>query len=224
MLKKQSPLEFVTRLILLLVGLAIAHLGVTLFLQADLGSDPFNVLIQGLFRRIPWPESWPVTHGRVHMAVSFLIIIILLVVDRSYVRVGTLICMFLGGPIIDVYTVLLKGVLNSQSPMVLRVVMLALGCVILSFGMPIVIKSEAGTGPNDLVAVVISDKSGKKFGVVRVIVDVCFAGIGFLLGGTLGLGTVICAFLVGPTAQIFLPWSEKLCNHFIPGKSPADAQ
>ena len=211
-----QPKVWIARVILLLVGLAIAHLGVTLFLQAELGSDPFNVLIQGLFRRIPWPEWLPVTHGRVHMAISFLIIIVLLIVDRSYIRIGTLLCMFLGGPIIDGYTLILGGWLNAGSPMVLRVVMLGLGCVILAFGMTIVIKSEAGTGPNDLVAVVISDKSGWKFGIVRICVDVSFAAIGWLLGGTIGLGTVICAFLVGPTAQVFLPISGRICNHFIP--------
>jgi len=81
--------------------------------------------------------------------------------------------------------------------------------------MTIVIKSDAGTGPNDLVAVVISDKSGKKFGMIRIIVDVGFAAVGFVLGGTLGLGTIVCACLVGPTAQIFMPFSEKLCKHFI---------
>ncbi len=211
----KRPREFALRVLLLLVGLAVAHLGVTLFLQANLGSDPFNVFIQGLFRVIPWPEGLPVTHGRVHMAVSFLIILILLVVDRSYVRIGTLLCMFLGGPIIDVYTVLLENIINAQSPLALRIPVLALGCVILAFGMTIVIKSEAGTGPNDLVAVVISDKSGRKFGVIRILVDVGFAAIGFALGGTLGLGTVICAFLVGPTAQVFLPWSEKLCSRVV---------
>jgi len=89
-----------------------------------------------------------------------------------------------------------------------------LGCVILAFGMTIVIKSQAGTGPNDLVAVVISDKAKKKFGTVRILVDVSFALAGLLLGGTVGLGTVICACLVGPTAQIFMPWSEKLCSRF----------
>ena len=214
-MKRLNLREWIVRVILLLVGLCIAHLGVTLFLQADLGSDPFNVFIQGIFRKVPWPEWLPVTHGRVHMAVSFLIIIVLLFVDRSYVRIGTLLCMFLGGPIIDVYTFFLQDVLNSGSPMLLRVPMLALGCVILAFGMTIVIKSEAGTGPNDLVAVVISDKIKKKFGIVRIIVDVCFAGIGFLLGGTLGLGTVICAFLVGPTAQLFLPISERICGYFL---------
>ena len=77
---------------------------------------------------------------------------------------------------------------------------------------PAVASGPLITTVNDLVAVVISDKSKWKFGVVRIVVDVCFAGIGFLLGGTLGVGTIICAFLVGPTAQIFFPISEKICR------------
>ena len=200
---------WIKRVILLLIGLTIAHLGVTLFLLADLGSDPFNVLIQGLFRFLPWPGF--MTHGYVHMGVSFLIILVLLVVDRSYIRIGTLLCMFLGGPIIDVFTILLGSLINAQSAMALRLVALVAGCVILAFGMTIVIQSKAGTGPNDLVAVVISDKTRWKFGPVRICVDVCFALAGFLLGGTVGLGTIICAFLVGPAAQIFMPLSGKIC-------------
>ena len=210
---KQTLRIWTVRVIELLVGLTIAHLGVTLFLQADLGSDPFNVLIQGLYRFIPWPPF--MTHGNVHVGVSFLIILALLVVDRSYIRIGTLLCMILGGPIIDLFTVVLAPVIHSGSAMILRLLSLVLGCVILAFGMTIVIKSRAGTGPNDLVAVVISDKAKKKFGTVRIIVDVCFALGGFLLGGTVGLGTIVCACLVGPTAQIFMPHSERLCNSFL---------
>ena len=199
----QSTLTlWIKRILLLLSGLIIAHLGVTLFLQADLGSDPFNVFVQGLYRRVG--ALLPVTHGWVHMGISFLIILALLVIDRSYIRIGTLLCMVLGGPIIDGFTLLLGNVIHAQSPMLWRVLCLALGCVILAFGMTIVIKSEAGTGPNDLVAVVISDKTKKKFGIVRILVDVCFAAIGFLLGGTIGAGTLICAFLVGPTAHTIL--------------------
>ncbi len=209
-MKKIDLRIWFVRVVLLLVGLTVAHLGVTLFLQANLGSDPFNVLIQGLHRAIPWPDA--ITHGIVHMGVCFLIILVLLFVDRSYILIGTLLCMVLGGPIIDVFTLLLGPVIHSQSHILLRLCALVAGCVILAFGMTIVIKSDAGTGPNDLVAVVISDKSGKKFGVIRIVVDVGFALIGLLLGGTLGLGTVICAFLVGPMAQLFLPFSEKLCN------------
>lgn len=199
------------RVVLLLIGLWIAHLGVTLFLQTNLGSDPFNVFVQGLFRAIPWPEWAGMTHGRVHLLVSLLIMVVLLVVDRSYVGIGTVLCMALGGPIIDVYTLWLSPFLNETLPLAVRVPLLAVGCVILAFGMTIVIRSQAGTGPNDLVAVVLSDKSGKPFGPVRIGVDLTFTLVGFALGGVVGVGTIICAFLVGPAAQLFFPVSEKIC-------------
>lgn len=205
-----------TRVVLLLVGLTIAHLGVTLFLLADLGSDPFNVMIQGLHRMLS--GSFAITHGTVHVAVSLLIILALLAIDRSYVRIGTFLCMILGGPIIDVFTFLLQGIINSGSAMPARILAVVLGCGILAFGMTIVIKSQAGTGPNDLVAVVISDKCKWKFGIVRICVDGGFALLGFLLGGTVGIGTIICMAVVGPVAQIFMPFSEKICGKFLSSK------
>lgn len=202
--------KLVKRLLILLVGLCIAHLGVTLFLLTNLGSDPFNVLVQGIHNTITKvPFMGFLTHGYTHMAICFLIIVVLLFVDRSYVKIGTIVCMFCGGPIIDVFDWLLRGIINENNPFVLRLVILAAGCVILAFGMTIVIKSEAGTGPNDLVSIAISDKLHKKFGIVRIIVDVAFVIAGFLLGGVIGIGTVICAILVGPVAEIFLPFHEK---------------
>lgn len=62
----------------------------------------------------------------------------------------------------------------------------------------------AGTGPNDLVGVVISDKLKKKISIIRMIVDGCFLVCGWLLGGA-----------VGPVAGIFLPRSEKLINKLV---------
>lgn len=207
---KKSFKEICIRLIILLVGLTIAHLGVTLFLLADLGSDPFNVLVQGIFRTIQGITSWGfLTHGYTHMAICFLIMVVLLFVDKTYIKIGTIVCMFFGGPIIDFFTWLLGGFIHAGNPFAIRILTLAAGCIILAFGMTIVMKSDAGVGPNDLVAISISDKLHKKFGIIRVIVDVSFVLIGFLLGGAFGLGTIICAFLVGPVAEIFLPFQER---------------
>lgn len=205
--------ELLARVLILLVGLTIAHLGVTLFILADLGSDPFNVLVQGIFRTIGNLLDWSfITHGRVHIVICFIIILALLAVDRSYIKIGTILCMIFGGPIIDVFTVVLAPVFAITDSFVFKLLMLALGCVILAYGMTIVIKSDAGTGPNDLVAVVISDKLKKKFSIVRIIVDLSFVIIGFVLGGSLGIGTIICAFCVGPVAGHFLPINEKIVN------------
>lgn len=206
---KFSLKEILTRIVILFIGLTIAHLGVTLFLLADLGADPFNVLIQGIFRTTGTIENWPLqTHGNTHVAICFLIILVLLVVDRSYIKIGTILCMIFGGPIIDIFTLLLQAPLGNISSLPAKIVINGIGCVILAFGMTIVMKSDAGTGPNDLVSIVLSDKIHKNFGIVRVIVDITFVAIGFLLGGSFGIGTLICAFLVGPVANIFLPFNE----------------
>ena len=213
---KRSFREWLIRVIILMVGLTIAHLGVTLFLLTDLGSDPFNVLIQGLFRSLFSLTEWAfLSHGRVHIAVSLLIILILLLTDRSYIKIGTVLCMVCGGPIIDFFTLLLTPLFAGISSLPLRILILALGCAILAYGMTIVIKSDAGTGPNDLVAIVISDKLKKKFSIVRIIVDVCFVAAGWLLGGTFGIGTIICAALVGPVAGFFLPFNQKIIERIL---------
>lgn len=198
--------ETIIRLILLVVGLIIAHLGVTMFLLTSLGADPFNVMIQGLSSHLP------ISHGITHMCICFIIIIVLLIVDRSYVKIGTIVCMVLGGPIIDGFTFLLKNLIYEEQALFIRVIVVVLACVILAFGMTIVITSEAGTGPNDLVAVVISDKLKKKFGIVRVIVDFTFFLIGLVLGGVFGVGTLICAFVVGTAAGIIMPFSKAIVN------------
>ena len=204
-----------------MLGLVIAHFGVTLFLISNLGADPFNVFVQGIYRTIgsKLPEDLLptgfLTHGRTHIAISLLIILILLIVDRSYIKIGTIICMVCGGPIIDFFTKLIGFVLPQELPIWGRGLMLVFGCIILAYGMTIVIKSDAGTGPNDLVAVVISDKTKVKFGIVRLCVDGVFALIGFLLGGILGIGTLVCIALVGPVAGLFMPINEKAVNSLV---------
>ena len=212
--------ELLARLVILLAGLSVAHFGVTLFLLASLGADPFNVLVQGVYQTLARVTGWTfLTHGRVHIALCFVIIAALLFIDRSYIMPGTVVCMLCGGPIIDLFTLLLSAPFAAYiTSFWLKLAVLAAGCVILALGMSIVIKSDAGTGPNDLVGLVISDKLHKKFGIVRVLCDLAFVLAGWLLGGQVGVGTLVCAVLVGFVADFFLPRSEKLVALLLGGR------
>ena len=212
---KRSAKEWALRIVILLTGLVIAHLGVTLFLLSDLGSDPFNVFVQGVFRSLSQWLAWPfLTHGRTHVGISLLIILILLFVDRGYVKIGTALCMIFGGPIIDVFTRLLQPLLGGAG-IPGRACMLVLGCFILAYGMTIVIRSDAGTGPNDLVALAISEKAHFRFSLTRIAVDGTFTLLGWLLGGTAGIGTLVCMFLIGPIAGLFLPINGKIIDRLV---------
>ena len=97
--------------------------------------------------------------------------------------------------------------------MIVRAASMLIGCVILAAGMSIVINSNAGTGPNDLVAVILSDKIEKvEFRWVRVGCDLFFVVLGFFLGGTVGVGTIVAVCLTGPLVQFWLPITKKLVN------------
>ena len=215
-MERRSVKEWIIRSVILFTGLVIAHFGVTLFLLSDLGSDPFNVLVQGITGKLAEGTGTAlITHGSVHMGICIFIMLILMLIDRSYVKIGTVICMFLGGPIIDLFTWLLKPVVQAAGSLPARIVMVAMGCIILAYGMTIVIKSDAGTGPNDLVALVTSDKLKTPFSITRLVIDALFTLAGYLMGGIVGIGTLICVILVGPVAGIFLPVNEKMVERVI---------
>ena len=103
--------EIFLRLVFLFCKFTIAHLGVTLFLLANLGADPFNVFVQGLNHLM---RGFNLTYGIIHMCISLMIILVLLLTDRSYIKAGTIICTFYGGSIIDFFMFLLEG-LEIQS-------------------------------------------------------------------------------------------------------------
>ena len=199
----RSAADWAKALVVLLIGLTVAHLGVTLFLQSALGTDTFTVFIQGLSR------VFGLTVGTVHVIVLCILMVLMLATTKGYVKPGTVVCAFCGGPIIDLFTWMLQGVINETSPMALGIVSMLVGCVVLALGMSIVINSNAGTGPNDLVAIILSDKLEKiEFRWVRVGCDLFFVAAGFLLGGTVGVGTVVAAFCTGPLVQFWLPKTE----------------
>lgn len=201
---KRSAADWAKALAVLCVGLTVAHFGVTLFLLAGLGTDTFTVLIQGM------AVTFHTTVGLMHIIVLTILVILMVITTKGYIKSGSFVCAILGGVVIDVFTWMLEGHINVDSPMIVRAVSMVAGCVILSLGMSIVINSNAGTGPNDLIAIILSDKiEFLEFRWVRVICDVVFVLLGYLLGGTVGVGTVVSMLLTGPLVQFWLPITKK---------------
>ncbi len=212
--RNRSIKQWAQGLLVLLIGLTIAHLGVTLFLLSSLGADAFTVFVEGLAGRLG------ITIGTCHAGICVILMVVMALTTRGYVKPGTILCAFCGGWIIDLFMLLLGSTIHVGSPMALRIGAMLLGCGILSFGMSLVIKSNSGTGPNDLVAIILSDKIGQRWKIafrwVRIAVDLLFALLGFVLGGVLGVGTIAAAVLIGPIVQLCLPVSQKLIHKVFP--------
>ncbi len=207
----RSYQDWAKGLLVLFIGLTIAHLGVSLFLISALGSDPFTVLIQGISLMVG------LSIGTCHVIALILLMLAMVITTKGYVKPGTVVCAFCGGWIIDLFLWLFGDMVTASSPMVLRLAVLVAGCVVLSLGMSIVIKSNSGTGPNDLIAIIVTDKLKKfPFARVRMGCDAVFTVAGVLMGGVFGIGTIVAVALIGPVVQFFLPHSEKAIAKLFP--------
>ena len=212
--RNRSMKEWVQGLLTLFIGLTIAHLGVSLLLVSELGSDAFTVMIQGIALTVG------LSVGTIHVIALILLMVVMVLTTKGYVKPGTVVCAFCGGWIIDFFNWIIGDHISGASPMWIRLIAMLAGVVILSMGMSVVIESNSGTGPNDLIAIILTDKINEKrkvqFQFMRISCDVFFIVVGFILGGKLGIGTVAAAFLVGPTAQFFLPRSRKVIHKIFP--------
>lgn len=197
--------EWAVALVVLVIGLVIAHLGVSLFILANIGSDPFTVFVQGLSGKLN------LSVGQTHVIILTVLLVLQVVTTKGYIKPGSVVCAFCGGPIIDFGIWIFGQFINEGTPVALRYIVFIAGCAILGFGLSIVVNSNAGTGPNDLVSIILADKLPKiQFRYVRMAVDFTWVVVGFILGGKIGTGTVIGILTVGPFTQFFLPLTKKV--------------
>lgn len=111
---------------------------------------------------------------------------------------------------IDAASRLLRGVIHEGLPFPVRVVIVLASCALIALGLSASINASVGVGANDSLAILLSDKLHLQFRWMRVAVDLTFVVSGFLLGGVIGVGTVITALLTGPIVQFFMPGTARL--------------
>ncbi len=204
-----SKKELLVRSLYFLMGVCICAFGAAMFVLCDTGTDPFGMLMQGIAR------TFGLSNGIAHISINAVLILVILAIDRSYIRIGTFISLVGMGTVIDLASRLLRGIIHSGLPFWLRFFLMLLACIILSLGLDCIISAQIGTGANDLVAVIISDKAHWQFRWVRIAVDVTWVFSGLLLGGVAGVGTIAAALIIGPIAQFFMPPIRMLLQTFL---------
>lgn len=208
--KKQNLIK---RLILFFVGMSIIQMGVALFLKTNIGSDPFTVFTQGLGFLLN------ITPGIANMIILSVLFCIILFVGRKYINIGTLICVVGVGPIIDLGVKVVSYFPVESCNIVVKALLVVLGCLIIAIGFSILSASDVGVAPNDIVPFIIREKTNFEYRWIRMGLDISFLAIGALLGGVFGIGTILAVLLTGPFIQFFLPHGEKFVNMIIGASS-----
>jgi len=180
-------------------GLFIFAIGILLNGRSELGYAPWNVLTDGVAR------VFGVTFGLSSIGIG-VVIIIISVAMREQLGVGTVLNMLLIGGFVDLLAWMDSyiGFVPQVTSFAGRLVMCLLSLVFSAIGTCIYMSIQWGAGPRDSLVVAIARKSPLPYGACRAIVEGLVFAAGWIMGGAVGIGSVINVVLMGPmTGLIF---------------------
>lgn len=183
------------RLIQLVAGLVLYGTSMALLVRAGLGLDPWDILHQGLARRTGF------SFGTVTALTGILVLLVWLPL-RQRPGIGTVANVVVIAFSVDTALRLLPEVTSLWW----RVPLLVGGIVLNGLATAIYVGTRLGPGPRDGLMTGLHARTRWSVRTVRTGIEICVLTIGWLLGGTAGLGTVLYALAIGPLTQFFLPY------------------
>ncbi|NUT47041.1 MAG: hypothetical protein HOV94_06910 [Saccharothrix sp.] len=186
-----SPLRRVPQLI---AGLWLYGASMALQIRATLGLDPWDVLHEGLTR------ITGLSFGLVTALVG-VVVLLCWIPLRQKPGVGTVSNVVVIGVAVDVTL----AILPTPADLLPRILFLAAGIVLNGLAAAVYIGARLGPGPRDGLTTGFCARTGTSLRLVRTVVEVTVLAGGWLLGGTIGVGTVLYAVAIGPLTQAFLP-------------------
>jgi len=185
--------KFAFRILNLLIGILLYALGIVLVIKANIGYAPWEVFHAG------FSIQTGLGIGAVSI-VTGIVILIIVTLNKEKFGLGTIASMILTGVFIDL--IIYLSIIPVSGSLVIGIPMLIGGLFIIAAGSYFYIKSAFGAGPRDNLMVVLGRKTKLPIGVCRGIVELAATLIGWLLGGMVGIGTVIAGFTIGFCVQI----------------------
>lgn len=185
------------RFVQLFVGLWLYGATMAMLVRSGLGLDPWDVFHEGLALHVP------LTFGQVVIAVGAAVLLLWIPL-RQRPGFGTIANVIVIGLAADATL----AVLPDAGHLAVAVLLLVGGIVGNGVAGAMYVGAGLGPGPRDGLWTGIVARTGASVRLVRTALEVTVVVAGFALGGTVGLGTVLYALMIGPIVQFFLPWFE----------------
>ena len=182
------------RLSQLLLGLALYGLTLGMMIRATLGNAPWDVLHQGMAMHLP------ITIGTAVILMS-VVVLLFWIPLRELPGLGTVLNSVLVGLTAD----LTLAVLETPEAIWQQALLMVGGVVLNALATALYLGSQFGPGPRDGLMTGLHRRTGVSIRVVRTGLEVLVVAIGWVLGGVVGIGTVLYAVAIGPLVQLMLP-------------------
>lgn len=175
----------------LLAGLICYGIGISFMKQSQLGLSPWEVLHDGLSR------ISGIQIGTISIYIGILVLI-LWIPMREKPGIGTILNILIVGTI----TNLTLPMIPIMSQLLLQIIWLVFGLLIIGLATALYLSSRLGAGPRDGLMMGFQRRAGWSIRLVRSIIEISVLAVGWLLHGTIGVGTLAFAFGIGPIIQL----------------------
>ena len=192
-------MEKAIRLFIVIVGSILVGLGIAIAMTSGFGADPITVLWDGMNNVLP------ITIGQASMFLAISMLVVVFILDKKQINVGTLVNPFVVGIATDYFV----GFNIKSNNFIINIMLLLIGLFILGFGLALYASADFGRGSYEALVFAIVKKSKIKLVYIRYCFDFSFLILGVILGGNLSIGPVIAFLGLGYVIQAFMNIIEK---------------
>ena len=179
---------------MVIIGSSLMGIGIGIAVYSTLGADALAVLCNG------FAVTFSISLGTANMIIALLLLIPLLIFDRSQIGIGTILSPLLVGIFAD----LVLSNLMFKFPFMINVLFMLIGLLGLAVGIAIYVSANLGKSTYDACIFFAQKRSGMAIGSLRSIIDFLVLVSGILMGGSASLGPIVAIFMIGPLMQIAL--------------------
>ena len=191
-MKRIDIRSFSVRFLISFLATAISDLGLGCYYTCGLGTDPISVFVDGLHGR------YGMSYGTISTICNVIQTVLIFLFIRKYLGPGTLLGVLVGGPLIDVFEGMVRGLFPLEStPLAVRILILLVGLITTGIGYGMGIGADMGVGCFQFLPLFLNEKMHIDIKYAQMISDALFFLIGMVLGGVVGVGTLVGVFLTG---------------------------
>lgn len=192
-----------------IISLVISEFGIGCYYGCELGTDPISVFVDGVHLKTN------LSYGDISTICNVILTILMFVFERKYLGISTIISMFIAGPLIDVFETLIRTSFPvATTSMFVRIIILLAGLITTGIGYGMTIACDLGSSPFQFCPIFVADKFKIDLKYAQIITDAIFFIIGFLMGGIVGVGSVVSVLLTGYILEYALAKTNKLTSKY----------
>ena len=196
------------RILGMIAGVVIIGVGIAVFKFSHLGNDSISAL------NLRIAELSGLSFSIENVLMNLCLFVPQLIWGRRYIGLGTIINSFCIGFIVTFTSDVMTAAFGTADTLPVQLFWVAVGVLVVAFGCSLYQTADLGVAPYDALSLMMADRLPVPYFGCRVFTDALCAVIAFVLGGLIGLGTLICAFGLGPFVQFFTKhFSEKVLQY-----------